>query len=494
VIMILGGMLLAGVLQIMQLIIVESLQQRVFLKSALELAIRIPRLATAGLRRHYVPELVNRFFDTVTVQKGLAKLLLDFSASSLQIVFGLVLLSFYHPLFIAFGAGLVVTLIVIMRVTGPMGLRTSLQESQWKYDVAHWLEEMGRNREVFKGMVPGKFALQRTDGLTLDYLGARKKHFRVLLSKYWVLLLFKILIIAGLLVIGSLLVVDNQLNLGQFVAVEIVTILVIGSVEKLVLSVETIYDVLTGLEKIGYITDLPLEKDSHGEEAMAPSSSEIRFKDFVLQFPDEIASVLEVKEMEVKAGARIRIEGGNPQTWHWFTRAISGDFYGYEGELSVGGLPVRSWHLGELRKRVGIFNGTRNLVDATLLENLTLYCGEISMDRVMEVVRAMGLNDFLQRDPEALNRSVGPEGVWLPYAVRARVLLCQLLLAQPDILLLADFEHAVLPACRDRFYQFIAERRPETALVVMAESNGGPPNVKDIYQFVGKVILPKPNA
>ena len=134
------GIIFGGLLQIFQLGLSETIQQRIFAKSAIELAFRIPRIDAAGIRDYFVPELLNRFFDTVTVQKGLSKILLDFSTASLQIIFGLLLLSFYHPIFIAFGFGLLVLVIAMILATGPMGLKTSLTESEDKYEVAHWLE------------------------------------------------------------------------------------------------------------------------------------------------------------------------------------------------------------------------------------------------------------------------------------------------------------------------------------------------------------------
>jgi len=45
---------------------------------------------------------MNRFFDTLTLQKGIPKILIDFSSASFQIFIGLLLISFYHPFFVFF--------------------------------------------------------------------------------------------------------------------------------------------------------------------------------------------------------------------------------------------------------------------------------------------------------------------------------------------------------------------------------------------------------
>jgi len=68
--------------------------------------------------------------------------------------------------------------------------------------------------------------------LVSEYLSYREKHFSVLKRQFSQLIVFKILITASLLLVGGFLVINQQMNIGQFVAAEIVILLVINSVEK----------------------------------------------------------------------------------------------------------------------------------------------------------------------------------------------------------------------------------------------------------------------
>ena len=287
------GVGLTGVMQIMQLTITENLQQKIFTRSAFEFAYRIPRMKMEAIDQSYMPELVNRFFDTLSIQKGLPKILMDFSSASLQIIFGLILLSLYHPFFIMFSFVLILIVYLIFKFTTPQGLKTSLKESTYKYEVAHWLEELARANSTFKLAGRTDLPMQRTDEKVSQYLTHRKAHFKTLLMQYINLVGFKMVIAAGLLLIGGLLVINQQMNIGQFVASEIIIILVLASVEKLILSMETIYDVLTAIEKVGSITDIPLEKDEgspiHFEEGEAIA---IKARDLSFQFKDKIIPYL----------------------------------------------------------------------------------------------------------------------------------------------------------------------------------------------------------
>ncbi|MEM9824128.1 MAG: ABC transporter transmembrane domain-containing protein [Bacteroidota bacterium] len=224
------GTTMTGILKVMQLTVTETIQRRIFTRSSFEFAYRIPLIQLDNLQEVYPPELVNRFFDTLTIQKGLPKILMDVSTAVLQIVFGIVLISFYHPFFVIFGMVLILIVYLIFRFTAYGGLKTSLKESHYKYEVAHWLEELARAKHTFKLSDQNGLSLGRTNELVMNWLNARMAHFRILIVQAGSVVAFKAMITGALLFIGSLLVVNNQINIGQFVAAEIVVILILNSV------------------------------------------------------------------------------------------------------------------------------------------------------------------------------------------------------------------------------------------------------------------------
>ena len=262
IVLVVLGVIFVGILSLMQLRITENLQQKLFVRSSFEFAYRLPKIKFEEIYSTYPPELANRFFDTLTIQKGTSKLLIDFSAALLQIAFGIILLSFYHPFFIVFGFFLAILLYSIFKFSYHQGLDSSLKESKYKYKVAGWLQEIARNNFSFRRQNNFDFALQKNNNLVSNYLNYREKHFSIIQRQFTQLILFKVIITASLLLIGGFLVLNQQMNIGQFVAAEIVILLVINSVEKLILGLETFYDVLTSIEKIGQVTDMNLEEET----------------------------------------------------------------------------------------------------------------------------------------------------------------------------------------------------------------------------------------
>ena len=308
------GTLLIGVLKVMQLTVTESIQRRIFSRSSFEFAWRLPRIKYEQLLDAYPPELVNRFFDTLTLQKGLPKLLTDTSTAIFQIFYGLLLISLYHPSFIAFSLILIAILVAIFYFTGPQGLATSLMESKYKYRVAYWLEEIGRAVTSFKLSGQSELPMRQTKKLVDGYLEQRAAHFRVLLVQYGAIVMFKTLVTLSLLYLGASLVISNQITIGQFVAAEIIIILILGSAEKLILSMETIYDVLTGVEKIGYVTDLDLETISGGicfDQLDNGKGLALEFKGLSFSFPDSDRKVLQKINLSLEGGERVCVVGPN---------------------------------------------------------------------------------------------------------------------------------------------------------------------------------------
>lgn len=464
-----AGTALSGILKVMQLTVTETIQRRIFARSAFDFAYRIPRLKLDSVIRHYPPELVNRFFDTLTLQKGVPKILMDFSTAVLQVAFGLILISFYHPFFIFFGIFLVVILLLIFRITGPGGLATSLKESKYKYEVAFWLEEMARAMSTFKMSGGGIFSLNKTDGLVCNYLDSRKKHFKILLFQYGNIVAFKTVITAGLLFLGSYLVIDNQINIGQFVAAEIVVLLVMASVEKLILAMEVIYDVLTALEKLGNVTDLPIEDEAGVDfgDIDTGKGMSIKVDQLHFSFPDSKKPVLDNLCFEAQPGEKICIAGYSSSGRATLLQLLSGLYTDFEGGISYNGYPLRNINIGSLRHHMGDYSPREDIFRGTILENITLEHPEVKLDQVVRVADNIGLSTYIQRLPEGFDTMLLPEGSNIPQNVRTRIILARCIIARPRLLAVEGFFQGLEKSDREMIYTYLTGKdKPWTMLAV----------------------------
>lgn len=432
---------LTGILKVMQMTVTETIQQRIFSRSSFDFSYRIPRLQLDNLSQHYPPELVNRFFDTLTLQKGVPKILMDFSTAVLQILFGVILISFYHPFFVFFGVMLILMLFFIFRYSGPSGLDSSLKESKYKYEVAYWLEELARSMNTFKLSGGSPLALSRTDNLVCNYLDSRKKHFRVLLFQYGNIVAFEILITGALLFLGSYLVINNQINIGQFVAAEIVVILVIASVEKLIISMETVYDVLTALEKLGSITDLPLESGGKipFSEIDNGKGFRVRIDELRFRFPDAERFTINDLSLEVASGERVCIAGYNGSGKTTLLQLLSGLYNDFEGSINYNDIPLRSLDLESLRAYIGDYSTQEHIFRGTISENISLGHPEVSLEDVIRTAQTVGLSSFVQRLPNGYETMLLPEGRNIPQHIRTKIILARCLVFRPRLLTVEGF-------------------------------------------------------
>jgi ABC-type bacteriocin/lantibiotic exporter with double-glycine peptidase domain len=258
---ILLGVIIVGALLIAQLTLVEFLEQKIFAKASMEFAYRLPRIKKDELTGEYPPELVNRFFDILTIQKGLTKLLVDIVAAVVQIFFSAILLSFYHPVFMAVGLFAIVAITLMLILYYRQGVQTSLEESGHKYELVAHLEEVAADLDKYRGNKEQMDNVVKTaDEITSRYLMARNDHFSVLKKFFISSVALRTILMGGLLLMGSFFVVERQMTFGQFVAAEVIIVQISYAIEKLVTNLNTVFDMVTGSEKLAVVTDLELEE------------------------------------------------------------------------------------------------------------------------------------------------------------------------------------------------------------------------------------------
>ncbi|MCI5055050.1 MAG: ABC transporter ATP-binding protein/permease [Flavobacteriales bacterium] len=437
----------SGFFQIIQLYMTEKVQQRIFARTSFEYAFRLPKLQLEKLGSKHLPELMNRFFDAISLQKGLSKLLLDFSAAVLQTLFGIILLSLYHPFFIILGVTIVTVILIIIRFTGEQGMKTSLEESDYKYKMAFWLEEAARTSFTFKLAGVTDFITKKTDEIIYGYVGARKRHFRVLMRQYSALVIFKIVMICGLLILGSLLVINQQMNVGQFVASEIVIILIIGSVEKLMLSMETIYDVLTSVEKISKISNLELEDedgecfdtfvDQEDQQGIAIGVNGLSFK------YNGGPMVIKNISFDIKPNEKVCVSGFNNSGKTTLLQLISGLYTNLDnGTITYNNIPLGNLKLDSLRSYIGDSLAQETLFEGSLMDNISMGRKRATVENVVWAIDQVGLTEFIKKLPKGYNTMVEPLGKTLPQSIARKIVLARSIADKPRLLVLADtFSH-----------------------------------------------------
>jgi putative ABC transport system ATP-binding protein len=425
-----GVLAFKGVVRAYQLRVVELMQQRIFVRVAAELAHRLPRLRTDRLEGTHAPELVNRFFDVLTVQKSAAVLLLDGFALVLQTMIGLLLITFYHPLLLVFALLLGGIVAFIVFGLGRGGTETAIEESKAKYAVAAWLEEMARHPRAFKSGGAEPFAVGRVDALSRRYLLARRKHFRVLFRQSVGTYALHAVSSALLLGLGGWLVMTGQMTLGALVAAEIVIGSVLYGITKLGKQLEATYDLLAAVDKLGHLVDMPMERH-RGQLPSGTGPAGLRLTGLCLASDDGRTFAGPIS-LTLAPGERAALMGKGKTV---LLETLFGLRSAPSGHVALDGVDLRDLELAGLRHHVALV-GEVEVFEGTVEENIRLGRSQVGHRDVVEAVARVGLTEVLAALPEGLETRLATGGAPLSEGQQQRLMLARALAGRPRLLLL----------------------------------------------------------
>ena len=430
--MVVLGILLNGVLQVNQMKLIEKIQQQLFVRYAFAFSQHLPEVRSDKIGRG-LNEKVNYFLDVVPLQKGISKLLLDIPSASIQILFGLLVLCFYHPVFIVFGITLLFILVIILKFTGNKGLETSIRESDYKYKTAAALRDTAKVSYNLKFAGTTHLPVEKADVTVSGYIEARTEHFKVLLSQYWSLIAFKVMILATMLIVGVMLLLDQQLNIGQFIAIEIVVITVLNAIEKFIVNLDKVYDIFTAFNKLDQVLDLPSEQS--GSYVPETAGLQLSGKNIHITTLDG-KTILRGATFDIESGAKILVSGNDAQAKIFFGEMLSGIHPFFEGNMLINQLPIDNYNIPKLRLKYGILSGHKGLIKGSLLENITLGRNDISTEHILKLSEATGFTSLLQ------GLKAGLDTQWPDPEITSEheryVLLLRALAGNPSVLWLED--------------------------------------------------------
>ncbi len=428
------GVFLSGMLKVNQMKLTERVQQQLFMRYSFQYAESIPNLNLLHVNKYSLPELSNRFFDVVSLQKSLSKLLLDIPAATIQILFGLILLSFYHPFFISFGILLLLSLFVIIRYTGNKGLHTSLQVSDHKYKVANYLQELSRTIFNLKFVKRPDWTLSKADNFIFNYLTARTSHFKILMVQYWTLIAFKVIIVSSMLIVGSYLLINQQLNIGQFIATEIVIMSIVESIEKLVINLDKVYDTLTSVEKINKLIDI--QKDTEGNATLKLSNApSIKTQQLSFGYKDE-EWVLRDMNLNISSGEKVCLMGNTGSGKSTLLKLISGLYEIKHGNIFINDIPIGNFEPAIYRRSISVMLGGQDIFEGTIKDNICLGVSDISEEELYKYADITGLRTYIEKCKKGFEQWIIPMSNHLPEITTRKIMLTRALIHKTPLLLL----------------------------------------------------------
>lgn len=475
--LVLCGLGFAGAMQAAQVHVVEILQRRLFVRAAVDAAGRLAQADVAAFDGRSGPELVNRFFDVVTLQKSVSILLLEGLGVVLQVMIGALILGFYHPLLLAFDVVLLAAMIFIVVVLGRGGVSTSLDESQAKYAVAAWLEELASRGRTFHTHGGRLLASRRAQRLCGDYLDARRSHFRVVIRQTIATLVLHAVASAALLGVGAILVMDRQLSLGQLIAAEIIVSAMLGGSSKLGKYLETGYDLLTAADKLGYLIDVPLER-TDGESPRGLGPAAVRLRDVGFTYapthdphdphpgPSDHHPVFEHLSLDVTSGQHVAIVGDSGAGRSTLADLILGFRTPTGGAVFVDGVDLRGLRLADARDQLALARDP-DLFEGTVAENLRAGRAAVGLDEARWALDLVELREVIEAMPSGLQQKIPPHGAPLSSSQAMLLGLARAAAGAPRLLIVDAVLDELDQARQDRLLHRLTDPSHPWTLVLL---------------------------
>ena len=431
-----GGMLLfSATLRVLQLIVVELLQRRLVVRLSLSLASRLPHVEFEGFRRRYGPEYVLRFMEAFSAEQAISMLLLDGVAVFFQIAVGLVLVSFYHPFFLAFALILLICMVLVVLPLGNGAVRAAIRASDAKYDVVTWLQDLARVPLLFKSSRGDAFALERADSLVGAYVSWRSRYYKILLRQVVGSLGIQVVASTLLLGVGGFLVIKQQLTLGQLVAAELVLGFSLAGVAKLGRYIDKFYDLCVSVSKLDGLFDIAVERLQGSFFSPGSEPASLSVVNLTVQHGASLSPILKDVCLTIGAGERVAIWGANGSGKTTLVDCLYRLTAPKSGRIEIDGHDVRDIHPLELRSEVALVRGI-DLFHGTIEENLTLKRDGMSTGRMREVLSMVGLLEEIYELPDGLQTQLKGQSEPLSVGQAARLVLARAILLEPRLLVI----------------------------------------------------------
>ncbi len=449
----------------LQFYVTEIFQRRFFARMASEVGMSLLNSQHRVFEEANQTEMVNRFFETIAIQKTIPKFLTKTFALLLQGMIGLILVSFYHPLFLVFSLIIVASLWLIWSRFYKQAIVSSFYESRRKYDVVGWLEDIARGHNIFKSSNGFNYAKFKIDFLTGQYLEERKKHFKNLFSQVLLLLLLYVFASVALLVIGGFLVLKGQLTIGQLVAAELILSAILYGFSQLGRDFENFYDLIAACEKLSQFYNIPSDKNLGVSFPNKPF--DLNFKNAFYKYSNHEYSF----DVCFEAKKNYMVSTGGFSTKKILIDLIHGFRTPISGTVLVDQEDLRNLDLYSIRSQIAVIDNSP-LIESSVGEYLSFNDGNISQSVINEALKVTGLENIILKSEDGLNMRIIPSG-W-PFSESEKILLqiARVLIHKPNLIIITEvLDMLVLPA-RQKILKYLTKEHDATVIYFSHRTDG----------------------
>lgn len=275
---------------------------------------------------------------------------------------------------------------------------------------------------------------------------------------------------AALLWYGAMLVIQDQLTIGQLVAFNMMIGSVIGPTLALVGLWDELQEVMVSVERLEDIfCTSPEESPDQPLLVLPPLRGEVSFENVSFRYQaEDDRNILQNIAFEAHSGETIAIVGRSGSGKTTLINLLQGLYHPTNGRVTIDGHDLQHVSPSSLRHQLGVVPQECFLFSGTILDNITLYRADYSLEAVIEVAKLAEAHAFIQNLPLGYYTKVGERGANLSGGQRQRIAIARALLSNPRILILDEATSSLDTESERRFQKNLQHISRERTTFVIA--------------------------
>ena len=274
---------------------------------------------------------------------------------------------------------------------------------------------------------------------------------------------------AALLWYGATLVIKGELSIGQFVAFNMMLGYIIAPVLVLVGLWDELQEVFISVERLNDVFDTEAETNFQNDKLVLPQvQGEIELDNVTFRYDsDAETNILQNISVKIKAGQTVAIVGRSGSGKSTLVKLIQGLYQPTHGNIAVDGHNLQHVNLSSLRGQIGVVPQDCFLFSGTIMENITLYRPEFSLEQVIVTAKLAEAHAFIQAQALGYSTKVGERGDNLSGGQRQRIAIARAFLGKPPILILDEATSSLDTESERRFQENLTRlSRQRTTLII----------------------------
>ena len=366
--------------------------------------------------------------------------------------------------------GLIPPIVILTLVATPLLRKLSRERFNAAADQNSSLVEMMTGVATVKAVAAEQEVRWRWEDLLTHQINVRFKGQKLAINLGLLSGLINSIGGTALLWYGATLVIQDQLTIGQFVAFNMMKGRIISPVIALVGLWDELQEVLISVERLNDVFDTEQEETPGKQMLTLPRlRGDVRFENVTFRYDTEEArNALQNISLDVKAGQTLAIVGRSGSGKSTLVKLLQGLYFPTSGQIWIDGHDIQHVSPQSLRSQLGVVPQDCFLFSGTILENITLYRPEFTLEQAIEAAKMAEAHAFIQAMPLGYNTKVGERGSTLSGGQRQRIAIARALLGEPRILILDEATSSLDTESEKRFQQNLARISSECTTFIIA--------------------------